>query len=96
VGRRLADLLGHLNADAPFRTTVGTVTAPFVSWFTAVLLAAELAKASAGIPLVERRVECDLRTLPSGVVRRLPSDPTGRCLCSAPARRRLAHRLYHP
>lgn len=71
-----------------------TVSAPFVSWLAGVVLAAEVDKFARGLPILDRRVELDLSGVPAGVVRRLPPDPTGRCLCQSPVRRRWARALY--
>jgi hypothetical protein len=70
------------------------VSAPCVSWMAGVLATSEVAKAAAGLPLVDRRVDLDLSGLPLGAVRRLPRDRSGRCLCAPPFRQRAAHRLY--
>lgn len=97
VGRRLVDLIGRVYADAQVPDASGgevTVSAPFVSWLAGVTLAAEVNKFADRLPLLERRVELDLSGVPAGVVRRLPSDPTGRCLCQSPVRRRWACALY--
>lgn len=97
VGRRLSDLIGRVYAEAavpiagadPIR-----VSAPFVSWIAGTLIAAEVAKAAAGLCLIDRRADVDMSGLPPGGVRRLPQDPTGRCLCASPWRRRAAQVLY--
>jgi hypothetical protein len=99
VGRRLNDLIGRVYAEAavpiagadPIR-----VSAPFVSWIAGTLIAAEVAKAAAGLPLIDRRADLDMSGVPPGAVRRLPRDPTGRCLCASPWRRRAARALYRP
>lgn len=99
VGRRLNDLIGRIYAEAtvpiagadPIR-----VSAPFVSWIAGTLIAAEVAKAAAGLPLIDRRAELDMSGVPPGAVRRLPRDPAGRCLCASPWRRRAAQALYGP
>ena len=97
VGRRLVDLVGRVYADAQVINPEGgevTVSAPFVSWLAGVVLAAEANKLARGLSMLDRRVEIDLSGVPAGVVRRLPSDPTGRCLCQSPVRRRWARALY--
>ncbi len=97
VGRRVVDLVGRVYADARVPDASGgevTVSAPFVSWLAGVTLAAEVNKFADGLPLLERRAELDLSGVPAGVVRWLPSDPTGRCLCQSPVRRRWARSLY--
>ena len=97
VGRRLDDLIHRAYAEASVPAAGGepvTVSAPCVSWMAGVLAASEVAKAAAGLPLVDRRVDLDLSGLPLGVVRRLPRDASGNCLCASPFRQRAARRLY--
>lgn len=96
VGRRLVDLVGRIYADAQVPDTAGgvvTVSAPFVSWLAGVVLAAEVNKPAEGLPMLDRRVDLDLSGVPAGVTRRIASDPTGRCLCRSPVRRRWARAL---
>lgn len=97
VGRRLDDLLRRAYAEASVPAAGGEpvmVSAPCVSWMAGVLAASEVAKAAAGLPLVDRRVDLDLSGLPLGAVRRLPRDASGNCLCASPFRQRAARRLY--
>jgi hypothetical protein len=98
VGGRLEDLLHrrYAQAQVAIRNTgvVADVSAPHVSWFGGVLLAAEVVKAATGVAPLERRVELDLSGVPLGGWRRPRRDPTGRCTCANPARRDLARRLY--
>jgi hypothetical protein len=99
VGRRLQDLLGRLYAEATVPVGTGDpvrVSAPFVSWISGTLLAAEIAKASIGVPLVERRLDLDMSGIPSGAVGRRRRDTSGRCTCASPWRRRAASHLYGP
>jgi hypothetical protein len=97
VGRRIDDLVHRAYAEVSVPAAGSEpvlVSAPCVSWMAGVLAASEVAKAAAGLPLVDRRVDLDLSGLPLGAVRRLPRDPSGRCLCASPFRRRAARRLY--
>jgi hypothetical protein len=99
VGRRVRDLIGRVYAEATIPTATGAplqVSAPFVSWIAGTLLAAEVAKAAAGILMVERRIDIDMAGVPSGAVSRRPRSTTGTCLCASPWRRRAARRLYGP
>lgn len=97
VGRRVQDLLGRLYAEASV-PVVGSdavrVSAPFVSWISGTLLAVEVAKTAARVPLVGRRVDLDMAGVPAGAVGRRPRDPDGRCTCVSRWRRRAAQRLY--
>jgi hypothetical protein len=97
VGRRIDDLVHRAYAEASVPAAGSEpvlVSAPCVSWMAGVLATSEVAKAAAGLPLVDRRVDLDLSGLPLGAVRRLPRDRSGRCLCASPFRQRAAHRLY--
>lgn len=106
VGYRLADLVREAYAEAPLRpagspSPVGAagegavaVAAPHVSWFAGVLAAVEVLKQLDGLPLLDRRVDADLGGLPPGVVRRVPADATGRCVCRSAVRRRWTEQLY--
>ncbi len=99
VGRRLNDLIGRVYAEAAVPIAGADpvrVSAPFVSWIAGTLIAAEVAKAAAGLSLIDRRADLDMSGVPPGAVRRLPRDPTGRCLCASPWRRRAAQVLYGP
>ncbi len=97
VGRRIHDLVGRLYADASInvldQTQPVTVSAPFVSWLTGTLLAAEVIKSTLGTGMVNRRVDLDLAGVPSGAVGRRDRDASGRCTCHSPWRRRAASRL---
>ena len=103
VGFRLADLVREAYAEAPLRPAgpagvagqgAVAVAAPHVSWFAGVLAAVEVLKQLDGLPLLDRRVDVDLGGLPPGVVRRVPADATGRCVCRSAIRRRWAEQLY--
>jgi hypothetical protein len=106
VGYRLADLVREAYAEAPLRpagsanpvgaamATAPSPAAPHVSWFAGVLAAVEVLKQLAGLPLLDRRVDVDLGGLPPGVVRRVPADATGRCVCRSAVRRRWTEQLY--
>jgi len=99
LGRRIADLRARIYAEgvipAPSPDAPPTpVSAPFVSWVTGVLCAAEIAKAARSLPLVNRRIELDLHGLPDDFVYRLPQDKSGRCACASIVRRRWMYRLY--
>jgi hypothetical protein len=100
LGRRVADLRRRLYAQAaipsetPGAAPPAPLSAPFVSWATGVLLAAELAKASVGLAPVERRVEVDLHGYPADFLHRYPADPSGRCACARKARLRWMDQLY--
>jgi hypothetical protein len=96
VDRRLEDLVrkAYAQAQVTVDTTDVLVSAPFVSWMAGTLLTAELAKAAAGVPLVDRRVDVDLSGVPTGAVRRVARDTSGRCLCASPFRQRHARQLY--
>lgn len=102
VGHRLEDLLQRIYAQAvvvggPAQPESGAVTAvstPFVSWMGGVLISAELTKAAAGAPMVDRRVDLDLSGVPLGAVGRRSRDRSGCCTCHSPHRQRWANRLY--
>lgn len=99
VGRRLDDLIRRVYAEAIVpgasdHAAPAAVSAPYVSWFTGTLMAAEVDKGALGLPLLHRRVDADLSGIPLGVTSARPRDTTGRCLCATPARRRWAARLY--
>jgi hypothetical protein len=87
-GRRLVDLLHRPGVIAP------QVSAPHVSWLAGALVAAEVVKAAAGVAGLDRRVELNLAGVPLGGWRRPIRNPSGRCPCSNPDRRRLARTLY--
>lgn len=98
VGHRLADLIGRLYAEATVDTDAAEpvrVSAPFVSWITGTLLAVEVAKATCGLDMIDRRVELDMSGVPTGAVSRRDRDPSGRCTCASPWRRRAAARMYN-
>jgi hypothetical protein len=65
-----------------------------VSWLTATIGAAEIAKYLTGLPGVDRRVDVDLTGLPQGFTRRVEPDSTGRCLCTSAHRRRWMRTIY--
>jgi hypothetical protein len=90
VGRRLADLVRAGYAEASVAATGGAirVAAPQVSWLAGLLPAAEVVKSALGLPLIDRRVDIDLAGLPTGFVRSVPADKSGRCLCASPWRNR--------
>jgi hypothetical protein len=97
VVHRLADLIGRLYAEATVAAAGAEpvrVSAPFVSWITGALLAAEVAKVTCGVAMIDRRVELDMSGIPTGSVSRRVRDQSGRCTCSSPWRRRAAARLY--
>ncbi len=98
VGGRLEDLLHRHYAQARVpmggEGLVADVSAPHVSWLGGVLLAAEVVKAAAGLPPLDRRVELDLSGVPLGGWRRPRREASGRCICASPIRRHLANRLY--
>lgn len=97
IGRRLDDLLRRAYAEASVPVAgaePAAVSAPYVSWAAGVLGAAEVIKASAGLPLVDRRVDLDLSGVPLGVVTRRPADTSGRCVCGPGLRRRWSARLW--
>jgi hypothetical protein len=90
AGGHLVDLLRRPAVLAP------QVSAPHVSWLAGALVAAEVVKVAAGLPGLDRRVDLDLAGVPLGGWRRPIRNPSGRCPCSNPDRRRLAHTLYGP
>lgn len=99
VGRRVADLRPRVYAQGVVQVAGAQpvpVSAPFVSWVTGALCAAEIGKAARGLPLVHRRVELDLHGTPDDFVHRLPADRSGRCPCASNTRRRWMTRLYGP
>lgn len=98
LGRRVADLIGRVYADAPIPTADGstglTIAFPQVSWFAGVLGAVELVKQLEDLPTLPGRVDVDLGGLPPGAVRVMDRDDSGRCLCHSDVRRRAWTRLY--
>jgi hypothetical protein len=90
VGRPLADLMraGYAQASVGTPGAEVRVSAPHVSWFAGVLGAAEVVKAAYGLPLIDRRIDIDTLGLPPSFVRTVPADPSGRCVCHSPWRRR--------
>lgn len=98
MGGRLEDLLSRRYAQASVTDIAGAVvaevSAPHVSWLGGVLLATEVVKAAAGLPLLERRVEVDLTGVPIGGWRRPARDSSGRCTCASAVRQAVARRLY--
>lgn len=98
VGRRVADLQARVYAQglvpAGPQAPPVPVSAPFVSWVTGVLCAAEVAKAARGLPLLDRRTELDLHGGPDDFVHRRSADTSGRCACAAQVRRRWMRAMY--
>lgn len=97
VGRRLDDLVRGAYAEASVPVSgaePAAVSAPYVSWTAGVLGAAEIIKATTGLPLVDRRVDLDLSGVPLGLVSRRPADASGRCVCGPGLRRRWSARLW--
>lgn len=104
VGAPLSDLVRQAYAEAEMRprgdghaaagSDVIAVASPQVSWFAGVLVAAELVKHMLGLPTLSRRVDLDVAGLPAGVVRGVPADPTGTCVCHSGVRRRWYRSLY--
>ncbi|WP_410617101.1 hypothetical protein [Amycolatopsis sp. lyj-109] len=101
VGRSINDLVRQAYAEAEVRMgaaaggeEVVAVAAPQVSWFAGVLAAAEIVKQIHGLAVLAGRVDVDLSGLPPGLVRRVPADRTGRCLCRSGTRRRWYQQLY--
>lgn len=100
VGARLADLRNRLYAQAaipsasPNTAPPAPLSAPFVSWATGVLLAAEVAKHAHGLAPVNRRVEVDLQGYPADFVHVRPADTSGRCACARTVRVRWMRALY--
>jgi hypothetical protein len=97
VGRRFEDLVRRAYAQASVKTVAGdvvSVSAPSVSWLAGTIAAAEVRKLQKRLPLLDRRVDIDLSGVPTGVVRTVPRDRSGRCLCANPFRIRVARRLY--
>ncbi len=101
LGARLADLVRQAYAEIELRGSTTTpssdpiaLAAPQVSWFAGVLAAVEVAKQLRGLPLVDRRVDFDLSGLPSGLMRRMAQDSSGRCLCRSGVRARWYRAMY--
>ena len=103
TGAPLSDLVRQAYAEAELRpqgaaagpsTDVVAVAAPQVSWFAGALIAAELVKDMLGLPTVIRRVDLDVAGLPAGVVRSVPADGTGTCVCHSGVRRRWYRAMY--
>lgn len=108
VGAPLSDLIRQAYAEAEMRPqtadfgaaaangdgNVIAVASPQVSWFVGTQIAAELVKHILGLPTVDRRVDLDVAGLPAGIVRRLPADTTGRCICHSGVRRRWYRKMY--
>ncbi len=97
VGRRFEDLVRRAYAQATVRTGAGetvAVSAPSVSWLAGAVVAAEIEKMKKGLPLLDRRIDLDVSGVPTGMVRRVARDRSGRCLCANPFRIRAARRLY--
>ena len=101
VGAPLSDLVRQAYAEAELRvpgveadTGIVAVASPQVSWFAGVLTAAEIVKELQGLPLLDRRVDVDVSGLPPGLVRRVPADTTGRCVCRSGTRTAWYRTLY--
>jgi hypothetical protein len=94
VGRRLADLVRESYAEATVAPEGQAlrVAAPHVSWLAGLLPAVEVIKSAYRLPLISRRVDVDLAGLPTGFVRAIAADTSGRCLCASPWRRRWMRR----
>ena len=88
AGGRLMDVgRARLYAEAAIPALgQARVAAPFVSALAGAILAAEVLKTS-GMRL-DRRVDVDLSGWPTGLTSRPKQDPSGRCLCWSPIRRR--------
>lgn len=101
AGERLADLQRRIYAQAAVpageRDEQVLVSAPFVSQLGGLLLAAEAIKASTP-GLAEHRLigryDVDLSGPPSGFVRMMEHDQSGRCLCHSAFRRRAWAELH--
>lgn len=101
VGAPLSDLVRQAYAEAEVRpggesveADVIAVASPQVSWLTGTLIVAELIKDLLGLPLVQRRVDLDVAGLPAGLVRVVPADTTGTCVCRSGVRARWYRDLY--
>jgi hypothetical protein len=101
VGSPFSDLVRQAYAEAEVRpqgsdagADVIAVASPQVSWFAGTLIAAELVKDMLGYPTVRRRVDLDVGGLPAGLVRSVPADDTGTCVCQSGVRRRWYRTLY--
>ncbi len=101
AGERLADLQRRIYAQAAIpsgeREEQVLVSAPFVSQFGGLLLATEAIKQA--LPeladyRLDGRYDVDLTGPPSGFVRRLERDQSGRCLCYSAFRRRAYTELH--
>ncbi len=97
VGQRLADLVRQAYAEAALPAhSDGTVTvaSPHVSSFAGVLGAVEIVKQLQGLPVLNGRMDADLLGLPPGLIRRMPVDATGRCICRSGIRQRWYRSMY--
>jgi len=102
IGAPLSDLVRQAYAEAEVRGTqnrpeeqaVVAVASPQVSWFAGVLVAAEIVKEARGLPVLDRRVDFDVSGIPPGLVRRIPADATGTCLCRSGTRIRWHREMY--
>jgi hypothetical protein len=102
VGAPLSDLVRQAYAEAEVRpqgaspsADVVAVASPQVSWFAGALIVAELVKYMLGLPTLQRRVDLDVAGLPAGVVRSVPAESSGTCVCRSGVRARWYRELYH-
>lgn len=97
-GQRLEDLVNRIYAETTVKDPSGMPTVavafPQVSWFAGVLAAVEIVKQLRGLPQLTGRVDADLAGLPPGLIRLMPPDASGRCVCHSGIRREAYHRLY--
>jgi hypothetical protein len=101
IGAPFSDLVRQAYAEAEVRagdgsneTDVIAVASPQVSWLAGTLIVAELIKDILGLPLVHRRVDLDAAGLPAGLVRIVPADTSGTCVCRSGVRARWYRELY--
>jgi hypothetical protein len=98
AGWRLEDLVNRIYAEAAVNGPSGApavaVAFPQVSWFAGVLAAVEIVKQLRGLPQLSGRVDVDLAGLPPGVIRMMPPDASGRCVCHSGIRRQTYRHLY--
>jgi len=99
ISHRIDDLVARAYAEAQIPGSAADeqpvlLAAPHVSLIAGSIAAAEVRKAQLGLLMLDRRLDLDLTGLPQGIVRRPGADPTGRCLCASPFRRRWMRQLY--